>query len=427
MGLVSNIKKIGAKANQIKAKKVVLPKDDATITEPVAATPKTAQETEFDSRMTSAQGGDAWYEGPMNNTQMGTSLQSNINQQLAGKESNNLLNARMAGSEALARKSGDIRGAAAQNSIMNGQLGQGMAQTGKMGAELATMRGLGDFQSQMSQLAAQEQQQAQANAMQAIGLMQSDDELGETKRQSLVADGLSDDKFRLDLIREAREGQRPGTYGQAMDEFEKEYLSPEGYANAKNENAEFATQEKFMQGVRASLPNMDVDTFDDTMVQQPDGSWQFDGNDLTPAQALEINSQMQNNPEYGFENRVNEKDFENMTETDFSKLNTDIDARDRAGIKDKLTKIGGADAYDKYDYSGGRADAMGDYNAKYTGTIYYDKSSGIYYKLGHASTTKHSNLITDDDFKVHMSGEALNGPNKGKTKNQAWSSSKYDT
>lgn len=383
----------------------------------------TTSETE-NTRLDSAKAGDTWYSGPINNTQMGLSLQNNINQQMAGQESNQLLSAKSAGAEALARKAQDIRGAAAQNSIMNGQLGQGMAQTGKMQAEMDTMTALGDYQTNMAQLAGEENQKAQDRALAALGLMQQDDALAETKRSSLVSEDLSSDRFNLDLITKAQEMNMPGYAGEGMNTLAKDQLSAEDFAKAQAQNKEFAEQEELMQSIRSTATNLDHSSFNEMMVQQSDGTWKFNGQTLTPSQALEVNSMMQNNPAYEYNNLVENRAFDDMTEAHFSKMSIDDLSRTKAGVRDTIAKIGGPESFDSEE-EGGRPAAKEAYETAYRNTVYFNKNTGIYYRLKDASHDNKEHWY-GDGFVVNMSGEALNGPQKGEIIPKVWTSTEYD-
>ncbi len=381
-----------------------------------------------EERLASSRAGDTWWTGPMNNTEMGLGLQGNINDQMGGKESNSLLHAQQSGNEALARKSQDIRGAAAQNSIMNGQLGQGMAQTGKMQAEMQTMQAMGDFQTNMAGLAAQEQQQAQQNALQALGLMQRDEEIAETKRQALISDDLSADKFRLDLINQAKDLKMPGYVSEGMQALSSESLSPEEHARALEQNEDYRKSEQTMQQVRTILNNVDPSSFNEqfefdadsgkyTLISDPNNPIELD-----EAQSLEVSAALQNSPQAQYGNKIANRDIEGMTNEQISTLIESSDDRAKAGIMDSIRFVGDMNSFDSNE-SGGRPAAREKYDERYKDEIYFNQTTGIFYRLENAST---SGEDESGNFKVSMSGTPLNGPNKGNVESKVWTSGPYD-
>ena len=266
---------------------------------------------------------------------MGKQLVDNITQQMGGRESNQLLNAKQSGNEALARKAADIRGAAAQNSILNGQLGQGMAQTGKMQAEMATMQQMGDFQTNMAGLAAQEQQTAQQRALQALGLMQQDTQIAEMKRRGIIADDLNEKEYdqrgQLAAIEMANKMKLSGSAGILMGDLRDSYLNDEQIS--KEISGDVNSQNLLIEQ-QAILP------FLETMSsKQIDGSYDFEnktwnGKAIDPSTAAAIEQRLLQTPEYSIRFSLKEGDISNLKEDDVIALKNEQSLRNSAGIKD---------------------------------------------------------------------------------------------
>jgi hypothetical protein len=279
-----------------------------TTTTPIVKTPEEILNEErtqsYEERVHKAKMGDTdglGFTGALD-TQMGRTLTNNINEQMGGKESNALLMARQSGNEALARKAQDIRGAAAQNSIMQGQLGQGMAQTGKMQAEMQTMQQMGDFQTNMAAMAAQEQQNSQAQALQALGLYQQDQGIAETKRQAIVSEAQTQDQMDknnlIDIYREASAAGASGTAGITLDKLTGQYLTQSELEQARAGDIEAAEYLETTQQVTALLNTKSGAELANS-VEERDGKFYFNGSDqeIPPALAATITSAIAADPE----------------------------------------------------------------------------------------------------------------------------------
>lgn len=151
-------------------------------------------------------------------TDLGRQLGSQISDSLAGKPSNALLGAQGIGNEALARKAQDIRGMMGSQAQASGMIGQGAAAAAKQQGEFQILRNLGDFNTQMGQAAAQEQQQAVQNASTFLGQEQQDWQLNEMQRQAMVSENFKakDDDF-ANLMRLIEDPVMQANGGEAYD------------------------------------------------------------------------------------------------------------------------------------------------------------------------------------------------------------------
>lgn len=215
------------------------------------------------------------FEGALD-TQVGKTLEGNILDSLGGQMSNQLIQARATGNEALARKAGDIRGLAAQNTIQSGNLGQGSASRARMGAELEIMQNLGDFQGQIAQAGADEQAGARTQALQLLGLKGQDLQIEEMKRQSLVsedqAEKLDNSNYLLGLIDRAVD---PGTKQELTSSAVEELLGGPLSEEAVLANEKYAKELEQASSIQNLINNLNPSQMTEKFSIGEDGQWQM--------------------------------------------------------------------------------------------------------------------------------------------------------